>query len=546
MTEESIEPAEMEESVEVAELEVSVEPAKMEEGVEPAEMEKAPLPEEPVKDQRPKWVTALIAVAGIVLFCCVLAICVTAGIALFSGGEAATPTAPVAVTVPVQATEPVRAYLQINEPVQGAVLDITQPVGVSGTGAGLPEGNVVVQAIDSRGNVLAEQPTTLQGPDVGTGGEGTWRVELTIQAEPGTAGRIVAFSRSPADNSTIAEASVEVSLGRTPAVQPYIRIDEPAQGAVLDIERRVRVSGSGAGLPEGNVVVQAIDRDGNVLAEQPTTLQGRDVGTGGEGTWQVELTIQTEPGMAGRIVAFSKSPADNSTIAEDGVEVSFGRTPAVEPYLLIDEPAEGAIVDTADPIPVSGRGGGLPEGNVVVQAIDSEGRVLAEEATTLEGRDVASGGEGTWSLQLDVQAPGGTAGRLVAFSPSPVDGSNVATAIVGVTFGEEEQGPSLEGPTWVLDGTIRGTEITAVFNNGLISGSAGCNNYTGRYVTGSATDENTIRISGVTATGALCDAEITDQETRYLNALTAVTRYTVQGDELTLYFPGGRLVYYSQ
>ena len=59
---------------------------------------------------------------------------------------------------------------------------------------------------------------------------------------------------------------------------------QPPQGAVLDIERPITVSGSGVGLFEGNVVVRVQDAGGNVLAEQATTAQGEDVGVGGPGT----------------------------------------------------------------------------------------------------------------------------------------------------------------------------------------------------------------------------------------------------------------------
>ena len=94
------------------------------------------------------------------------------------------------------------------------MVDIARPVVVRGNGVGLPEGSVVVQALYGQGNVLTQVPTTLQGQDVGTGGEGTWSTELTIEAEPGTAGKIRAFSPSPKDGSIIAEDVGEVSLGQ--------------------------------------------------------------------------------------------------------------------------------------------------------------------------------------------------------------------------------------------------------------------------------------------------------------------------------------------
>jgi heat shock protein HslJ len=508
-----------------------------------------PLPEEAVEEGRPAWATAVIAVIAILAFCCALAICIAAAMAIFSGGEA-TPVPPVEATSAPPAeltaaptatpTPPPGAYLRIDEPVQGAVVDIANPVQVSGAGAGLPEGNVVVQAIDRDGKVLAEQATILQGQDVGTGGEGTWQMQLTIQTEPGMAGRIRAFSPSPLDGSIIAEDNVEVSLGSTPAVKAYLKIVEPGKGAVLDIDNPVTVSGTGAGLPEGNLVVQAFDQNENLLVEVPTTLQGPDVGTGGEGVWQASLNIPAEQGTAGMIVALARSPEDGSRIAEDWIEVTFGSTPAVPAYLEINEPADGAVLDTSKPVPASGIGGGLPEGNVIVQALDEGGKTLAEQATTLQGPDVGSGGEGTWSVQLIVQPPQGTTGRIFAFAPDPEGDSPLATAAVSVTYGE--QAPSLEGTTWVLDGTITGTEITARFDGRGVSGSAGCNNYTGTYVA----DNGAIAISNLTATNLTCDEDVTDQEARYLNSLEAATSYTIQDNELTIRYAGGRLVYIGQ
>ena len=234
----------------------------------------------------------------------------------------------------------------IAEPVPGTILDIVQPVRVSGRGAGLPEGNVVVQAIDRDGNVLAQQPTILDAPDAGTGGEGNWVVDLAINTEPGMAGQIRAFSPSPADNSVVAEAVVNVSFGRTAVKPTFIQITEPVQGAILDIDRAVRVSGIGGGLPEGNVVVQALDQNGGVLTQQPTILDAPDAGTGGQGPWVVDLSINVEPGTPGQIRAFSPSPADNSVLAEARVNVTYGvPEDEVPPTAVIEGPAEAFVGD---------------------------------------------------------------------------------------------------------------------------------------------------------------------------------------------------------
>jgi len=339
----------------------------------------------------------------------------------------------------------------------------------------------------------------------------------------------------------VAEDRVEVSLGSTPAVPAYIQIDDPVSGQTLDVANPVTIRGKGSGLPEGNVVVQALDRDGNELALQPTILQGPDVGTGGEGTWEVQLTIKTEPGMAGQIRAFSPSPADNSIIAEARVQVTFGSTPPVPVYLEINEPADGTVLDTTNPVPVSGTGGGLPEGNVIVQAIDANNSVLAETATTLQGPDAGTGGEGTWSVELIVQPPAGTIGQIIAFSPSPDSDEPVAGSAVKVTYGEEVL--DLEGPTWILERTLLKTEITAIFEEGKLTGSAGCNTYNGTYTATSGSAENEITVGPLATTRMACAENVMDQETRYLSALEAAETYTIEDTTLTIYFPGGALIY---
>jgi putative lipoprotein len=332
-----------------------------------------------------------------------------------------------------------------------------------------------------------------------------------------------------------------VASAPPPASQAYIKIDDPVYGGTLDISQPVTVRGTGAGLPEGNMVVQALDRDGNVLDQQPTTLQGDNVGAGGQGTWSVALNIKTEPGMAGKIYAFSPSPVDGSIIAEDSVEVSLGRTAAKPTFLEIDVPHEGAVLDAANPIQVSGNGGGLPEGNVVVRALDANEQILAEEATILQGQDVGTGGAGTWSVQLVVDVPAGMAGKIVAFSPSPADGeSYVASAVVNVTYGEAS---ALEGTSWILGNTLPGTEVKALFENGQLSGSAGCNSYSGTYVTTSVGGVNKIRIGPLASTRMMCEEAVMEQEQTYLAALQSARSYHVEENILTLTHADGALLF---
>ena len=88
-----------------------------------------------------------------------------------------------------------------------------------------------------------------------------------------------------------------------PAQTTYVTITNPQPGAMLP--NTFTVSGAGAGLPEGNVLVTALDSYGNVLAQKATTLQGANVGVGGQGTWSTSLTVNVGDITPGAINATS-------------------------------------------------------------------------------------------------------------------------------------------------------------------------------------------------------------------------------------------------
>jgi len=202
----------------------------------------------------------------------------------------------------------------------------------------------------------------------------------------------------------------------------------------LDITNVITVSGTGEGLPEGNVAVQVTDSDGNIVAATATVLSGENAGLGGAGSWETTLSISEWLGDQGSIYAFSSSPVDGSVLAEDSVDVLFIES-AREPFVEINTPGAGEHV-VIGPILVSGRGGGLFEGNVVVQAEDSYGRILLIQPTILQGDNVDIGGSGTWETTLSILAFPGAQIKVVAYSTSPQDGSVIASANVDVIYGD--------------------------------------------------------------------------------------------------------------
>ena len=222
-----------------------------------------------------------------------------------------------------------------------------------------------------------------------------------------------------------------------PNYQAFVTITSPTWGAQLPAT--FTVSGRGGRLFEGNVVVQAQDRYGNVLAERATTLQGS---TGGEGSFSVQLTVQTGANTPGTIVAFSPGAAG----ARDTVEVVYNGGGGSSAFVSITEPTSGANLPAT--FIVRGLGRGLFEGNVVVQAQDWNGRTLAEVATTLQGNNVGAGGEGTWSVQLNINQS--VEGRIVALSRD----SNVSDS-VSVYFNAGGTGPG-PGPTAPMKEFVQG------------------------------------------------------------------------------------------
>jgi heat shock protein HslJ len=103
---------------------------------------------------------------------------------------------------------------------------------------------------------------------------------------------------------------------------------------------------------------------------------------------------------------------------------------------------------------------------------------------------------------------------------------------------------SLEGTDWVavdynngrsaVVSVLAGTEITARFAAGSLSGSAGCNTYTAGYTVTAGSDA--IAIGPPASTRAFCAEPpgVMDQEAAYLAALPTAARYRIEGAQLRL------------
>lgn len=119
-------------------------------------------------------------------------------------------------------------------------------------------------------------------------------------------------------------------------------------------------------------------------------------------------------------------------------------------------------------------------------------------------------------------------------SPSAVPSPSASSAPAATTSPNDTA--SLNDTAWVLEtlGTnpaADATSVTARFAaDGTISGSAGCNRYSGRFTT----TGDAFSVDGVASTMMACEGDLMTQEMAFLAALDSSETFTVVGDKLTL------------
>lgn len=115
-----------------------------------------------------------------------------------------------------------------------------------------------------------------------------------------------------------------LGAGSTAPGDIFITITSPSApadgGPVVVNGAGFTVIGAQRGSFENNVVVQALDAEGNVLAQAVTTAIG-DMGQ--VGTWEVTLSAPVGAGTPGQIHAFFTSAQDGSVAAETNLDVIY-------------------------------------------------------------------------------------------------------------------------------------------------------------------------------------------------------------------------------
>jgi uncharacterized lipoprotein YbaY len=293
----------------------------------------------------------------------------------------------------------------------------------------------------------------------------------------------------------------------------------------------------------GNTTSLSFGREFKIEKRLFMATESSDLDSPGGMDPQEDSTNETNPWLIGVVILFIIILVGVIAYADLSATGFITPPAATQPtaFITINDPVEGELLDITWAVPVRGEGGGLFEGNVIVQALSASGEVLAQEVTIIDSPEAGTGGSGPWSVDLQINSPPGTQGQIIAFSTSPMDGSRVAEDQVNVGFGESAGAGELVKPEihlWSLvelNGRtlIDDSNITLQFENFQAFGFGGCNNYKTSYERRGAN----LNFGIVTSTAKECDEleGILAQESAYFDNLERVVTTRLENWQLNLF-----------
>ncbi|MCO6449988.1 MAG: PKD domain-containing protein [Caldilineales bacterium] len=302
----------------------------------------------------------------------------------------------------------------------------------------------------------------------------------------------------------------------TPAIPPTAAIAGSAQ---TQVGQPTAYNGAGSTAAPGSQIVRyAWDFGDGVKAEGVTVSHVFQ----NAGTYNVSLVVTDDKGLSGStvlqtsVVAQPVQPPPNAIIRVSQNPAPVGQT------ILFD-----GRQSTASSSIISYRwefgDGFAAEGPTAQYAYNAPGVYLVTLAVVDEAQNRSQS-----QVQMTISQPQATQ------TPTPQP-----TQPPPPTATPTPSTPPLEGITWRLNDTLPDTEITTLFNNLQVTGSAGCNTYTGTYSVNGAN----ISIVISTTTNASCPPEVMQQEQNFLAQLQASTTYSIDGALMQLAGNGAQLNY---
>jgi heat shock protein HslJ len=128
-----------------------------------------------------------------------------------------------------------------------------------------------------------------------------------------------------------------------------------------------------------------------------------------------------------------------------------------------------------------------------------------------------------------------------------VDGDHMTatTASGGTLRFERVPPPQLSGVNWKVTsfnnnrhavvGVLGESSITMSFKDGMVAGSAGCNNFHGKY----STEGNKLEVGPLATTRRACEEPLMTQEREFLAALASAVAWSIDGNVLDMHRADG-------
>jgi heat shock protein HslJ len=237
------------------------------------------------------------------------------------------------------------------------------------------------------------------------------------------------------------------------------------------------------------------------IASQPTSLTGT--------TWNATM-VNNNQGAVSSLVA---GTAITALFGEDGVlSGSAGCNTYTAGYTI-----DGDQITIEQP--------------ATTMMMCAEAGVMEQEAAYLAQLPLAA----TYSIagsELELRTADGA--LIAAYT------AGVAEVVPPIAELPAAEARALEDTRWVLgsflnaDGAVQavaeGSEVTAVFSEGQVGGSAGCNSYGGAY----NLDGESLTIGPLVSTMMACEEPLMSQETQFLANMQATSSYRISGDLLDL------------
>ena len=130
-------------------------------------------------------------------------------------------------------------------------------------------------------------------------------------------------------------------------------------------------------------------------------------------------------------------------------------------------------------------------------------------------------------------------------TPAP-GATETPTTSPGPTATQPAPANPLPGTSWTVSSMngqapLAGTSLTLAFADTAVSGNGGCNQFSGSY----SVNGNSISIGSLSTTGALCGADIDQQEQQYLALLGSADSYQLDSGQLILFSAGSEVLRFN-